>query len=181
MNNNVLCAISFVTGAAIGSFVSWRLAKNKYKQIADEEIASVKELFSYRKAEEPKKVEEKPNLQEYSKQLQDMKYTIENEEKGESMAMDKPYVISPDDFDELDDYESESLTYYADGVLTDFMDNVIENVDELVGEESLNHFGDYEDDSVFVRNDRLKKDFEILMDIRNFSDVRKSPPHVASE
>ena len=28
-------------------------------------------------------------------------------------------------------------------------------MDEIVGKESLNHFGEYEDDSVFVRNDRL--------------------------
>ena len=46
-------------------------------------------------------------------------------------------------------------------------------MDEIVGEESLNHFGEYEDDSVFVRSDRLKCDYEILLDQRNYSDVVK--------
>ena len=39
MNKNVLIAsATFVAGAALGSIVSWSLLKNKYKQIADEEI-----------------------------------------------------------------------------------------------------------------------------------------------
>ena len=42
MNKNVLIAsATFVAGAALGSMVSWNLLKNKYKQIADAEIASV--------------------------------------------------------------------------------------------------------------------------------------------
>ena len=41
--------------------------------------------------------------------------------------------------------------------------------DDVVGMESLTHFGEYEDDSVFVRNDRLKCDYEILMDERTYS------------
>ncbi len=85
--------------------------------------------------------------------------------------MDKPYVIPPEDFGEEGDYEIKSLTYYADGVLTDDWDNVIEDIDELIGEESLTHFGEYEDDSVFVRDDQMKIDYEILRDVRNFADI----------
>lgn len=85
----------------------------------------------------------------------------------------KPYVISPDEFGEMEDedYDKVSVTYYADGVLADEYDEVVENVDEIVGEESLTHFGEYEDDSVFVRNDKLKCDYEILLDQRNYSDI----------
>ena len=42
----------FITGAAIGSVVTWKLIEKKYKDIADEEIASVIETF---KAEKPKR------------------------------------------------------------------------------------------------------------------------------
>ena len=85
--------------------------------------------------------------------------------------MSGPYVISPDDFDDNDDYEVVSLVYYSDGVLADEDDNVIEDVEGMVGEDSLNHFGEYEDDSVFVRNDERKTDYEILLDSRNFADI----------
>ena len=43
--------------------------------------------------------------------------------------------------------------------------------DEIVGLDSLTHFGEYEDDSVFVRNDVMKCDYEILLDHRNYKDV----------
>ena len=58
---------------------------------------------------------------------------------------------------------------------------VVDDVEEIVGEESLTHFGEYEDDSVFVRNDRLKCDYEILLDQRNYSDVTKTMPHRVEE
>ena len=85
----------------------------------------------------------------------------------------KPYVISPDEFGEMEDedYDKVSFTYYADGVLADEYDEIVENIDEIIGEESLTHFGEYEDDSVFVRNDKLKCDYEILLDQRNYSDI----------
>ena len=90
----------------------------------------------------------------------------------------KVYVIPPESFGETD-FETVSLSYYADKVLVDDTKHeVITNVDELVGRNSLETFGEYEDDSVFVRNENLKKDFEILLDMRNYSDVSSIKPHL---
>lgn len=91
-----------------------------------------------------------------------------NIEKKEEEGMEnKPYVISPEEFGEVG-YNQVSLTYYADGTLADEHDDVIGDVDSLIGKESLDHFGEYEDDSVFVRNVQLETDFEILKDLRNY-------------
>ena len=47
MNRNTLVkAFIFVAGAAIGSAVTWKVVKNKYEQITQEEIKSVKEEYS---------------------------------------------------------------------------------------------------------------------------------------
>lgn len=89
------------------------------------------------------------------------------------MEDERPYVISPDEFGEKDGYENVTLTYYADGVLTDYFDNVISNVDEVVGFDSLDHFGEYEDDVVFVRNEKMETDYEILRDLRDFNESDK--------
>lgn len=94
---------------------------------------------------------------------------------------DAPYVIPPEDFGELDYYTQISLTYYADGILADEDDRYINNVDDIVGRESLKHFGEYEDDSVFVRNDKLKCYYEILLDQRSYSDVINKKPHVMED
>lgn len=84
---------------------------------------------------------------------------------------DKPFVISPDDFGMMAGYETSSLLYFKDKVLTDYDCRPVDDADEMIGLESLTHFGEYEADSVFVRNDSLKCDFEILLDERKYSDI----------
>jgi hypothetical protein len=164
----------FILGAGIGSITTWFYVKNKYEQIAQDEIDSVKEAFSVRvKAEQAK---EKYNVSEYAEKLRGHGYTkysdsaSENKKSIEPEQMDKPYIISPDEFGELDEYDKISLYYYTDKILTDD-DVVIEDVDNVVGFDALNRFGEYEEDAVFVRNDTLKCDYEILRDRRKYSDV----------
>lgn len=73
------------------------------------------------------------------------------------------HVVSPEDFSDTD-YDTESLTYFADGVLTDIYDNRISDVEDMVGTECLTKFGEYEEDTVYVINDKLKMAYEILKD-----------------
>ena len=173
----------FIVGAAVGSIVTWKLVKDKYEKIADDAIEDVKRVFSKRKdnskellnqaselLNEVKKENSKPEAEGVLKDYHKMASNYTTEKEDESMEY-RPHVIPPEDFGEGCDYETVSLTYYADGVLTDVYDNVIEDVDDLVGEESLDHFGEYEEDSVFVRNDAKETDYEILRDERNYSDV----------
>ena len=178
MNNCVIKFAIFAVGAAIGSAVTWYFTKIKYERIAQEEIDSVKEVFSKHKTISEDTVDtkiENPEMTEYKSIVQN--YTSENEEEGEPETMDKPYVISPDEFGDSD-YEIISLTYYADKVLTDETGDIVDDVEDLVGYDSLNHFGEYEEDSVFVRNDALSTDYEILLDPRNYSDIANIPPHL---
>lgn len=71
-----------------------------------------------------------------------------------------------------------SLTYYADGILADEQGIIIDDQEEIVGD-ALEHFGEYEDDSVYCRSDPKRCDYEILQDLRKYADVRKSfPPNI---
>lgn len=187
---------TFAAGAAVGSYVTWKLLKDKYERIAQDEIDSVKEVFAMKEgSESPEQTlaeesehSDKPSIIEYAAKLQENRYTnysdSENKEtvyKEDKETVREPYVISPDEFGEVGEYETISLTYYADQVLADDNDDVVEDVNNVVGTESLTHFGEYEDDSVFVRNDGLKCDYEILLDQRKFSDVRANKPHPMEE
>ena len=178
---------AFSLGAAAGSVVAWRILKDKYERIAQEEIDSVKETFYNRLKEVEKNKEasteiapnetqdEVEDSNKYESAVRDYNTvsTTLIREKKEDKKVNGPYVISPDEYGEDEEYECESLTYYADGVLTDEVDEIIENVDDIVGEESLNHFGDNDgdEDSVFVKNDRLKCYYEILRDTREYKDI----------
>lgn len=173
MSNALSNLIIFATGAAIGSVVTWKLIKTKYEQIAQEEIDSVKEVFS-RRAESNETVdEEDSNNKEYEDLAESYTTYSDNKEENEEVKdVCEPYVISPEEFGEKDDYESRSLNYYTNGIVTDEFDQPIDNddVDSLIGLDSLNHFGEFEDDSVFVRNDYLETDFEILADAGEYKE-----------
>lgn len=73
-----------------------------------------------------------------------------------------PYIITYEEFREgAEDYNQVTLTYYeVDGVLTDDRDDVVENEDDMVGEENLTKFGVGSQDHsiVYVRNERLELD-----------------------
>ncbi len=87
-----------------------------------------------------------------------------------------PYVILPEEFGTEEDYELIDLTYFSDGVLTDDWDNPIEDVEDMVGLESLDHIGEYAEDTIHVRNEKYKADFEITLDEREYSEVLASRP-----
>lgn len=90
-------------------------------------------------------------------------------------------AISPADFGEYPDFETITLTYYVDGVLTDLSYNIIDNVVSVVGLDFKEHFGEYEPGVAYVRNNRLKTDYEILKKNKKFSDVLLEKPYLVSD
>ena len=177
MNRTCTNFIIFAVGTAIGSAFTWKYAEKKFKRIADDEIKSVKEMYGHHVSDkkdtgtkETTEMVEKSSIDKAMDIVKKEGY-IQYSKRKEDETVKEPYVIPPDEFGEHDDYERESLTYYADGVLTDESDNVIDDVDWLIGKDSLDHFGEWEDDSVFVRNDKLKTDYEILADTREYADI----------
>ena len=166
----IINAFIFAVGAAIGSAVTWRLLRKKYEKLADEEIESVKKIYSERydnnDQDDYEEIVDDDDVKDLADIISKNGYSEESEV---SELMNRPYVISPDEYDE-NDYETETLYYYPDGVLTDVYDNPITDIEETVGKESLTRFGEYEEDSVFVRNDDLETDYEILLQADNYKD-----------
>lgn len=188
MNCKFTNVIMFAAGAVIGSAATWFVLKNKYEQRIQEEVESVKEALSgLTNTTEQSETEEAESEDE----LEDTNEENDNEleeyanltnlystEKGgaEKVKVKKPYVISPYDFGEIDEYRKIDLTHYADGILEDEDGEIVTDVDELIGADSLNTFGEYEDDAVFVRNEQLMTDFEILKDYRTYEEATGVSP-----
>ena len=188
--------LAFALGAAVGTAASWRILKVKYEQIAQEEIDSVKGYYSEKYAQKEKTESEKEETisddaeskldekySDYSTILDGNRYSRASynvEKKTVGVPGETPYVIAPEEFGEMDGYSTISITYYADQVLADDADHIINDVEDTVGFDSLTHFGEYEDDSVFVRNDRRKCDYEILLSQRKYSEVLKEKPYLRS-
>ena len=179
MSSMISKIVIFITGAALGSVVTWKLLQKKYDEMLNEEMRSFKKEMREMKEQHNEKIEtlnttiknmyedtiQETTSKHYRGMLDDLDYTNDELEP-------KPYVISPEEVGNTDeDYDLISLNYYEDGVLADDWDEPIEDVERVVGKDSLNHFGEYEDDSVYVRNDRLKCEYEILLRAGKFADV----------
>lgn len=86
---------------------------------------------------------------------------------------EKPYVITEAEFMAAEfDYEQANFTYYlGDEVLTAEDESIVENVDYTVGSENLRRFGDGSNDPnvVYVRNVKLKLDYEIVKSFGKYS------------
>ena len=150
----------FAVGAVAGGAATLKYTKDKYEKIANEEIAQMREYW--------KKKEE-----ETIKTRGVVKSEEEDEEEEDIEEMYKPEVVAPEETWEKD-YPTITLTYYeGDQTLTDDQDKIITNVAELAGEDFASHFGEYEDDSVFIRNDKIGVYYEILRDYGSYSDYMR--------
>ena len=162
----------FVAGAVAGGVVAWNLAKSKYSKICLADVEDFKKAHTNKETTEKKKEPEKEQpvikkkvKDQYEQVLKKTGYSKKSVTRPKNGA---PYIISPDEFGEIDDYERVTLFHYADGVLTDDNDERVEDVAATVPEDYVLHFGEYEEDSVFVRNDEMKTDFEILRQFGKF-------------
>ena len=185
MRENLIKVFLFTAGAAVGSAVTWKIVKTKYEKLNQEDAAAVREY--YREKYEGKKeevtdevVEDEPEpatetslpddevMGQYVEHVNMYNGTGDLTRK-EAVDLIRPYIIDHEEFGEIDDYEQITCYYYADGVLATKYDEPIGNIDDVIGLDALKHFGDFVENAVFVRNDRLRADYEVLMSAQNYA------------
>ena len=178
MSNGIKYFVTFTLGAAVGSVAAWGLLKSKYAQMAKEEIEEMREYYRSKDETSDEIGEPEPAIEEEDSDEVEYRKLVNthylNQEGGSEVTTDPidiPSVISPEEFAADDEYQAECLTLYSCGTLTDDFDNEIEDVEAMVGD-ALNHFGEYEDDTVFVRNDQYKCNYEITKDVRTLEQAR---------
>lgn len=178
----------FAAGVVAGAVAGAYLVKDKVMADAREEINEVREYYKSKKEnvkEEEPVVEEKENVEEtvneYEEIVQNSGYINYNKMSEQpkvekASSVDMPYIIDPEEFGEEEGYDTMTLTYFADGVLIDDVDEVINEPDPVVGLDNLKIFDEFEAGSIYVRNDVWKTDFEILKDDWNWSDLQENKP-----
>lgn len=193
MNNALKNLFIFAVGAAAGAVATWKLLNDKYEKLYHEEVEAYKEYHKEKseKAEpepksEPEQKKEAPKTDTSDPLMDKLRDTVERagytdysttKAKNKSEEKDiRPYVIRPEELGDQIGYDVIELTYYADGVVAE-EDDIMDDVDEVIGIDSLGHFGQFEEDAVCVRNDRLKCDYQIILDERTYSDVIDKEPH----
>lgn len=151
---------------------------DRIQDLIEEHVEEVKEvekkeyeLKDIQIKDEPKTEKERTNYSQITKMYM-------SKDEYQTPMYDDPFVIDPSEFGENPEYDTETLTYFADGVLVDDVDDVIEEPDIVVGLENLKIFEEFGAAYIYVRNDIYKTDYEIIRDDWNYSDLKEpvEPP-----
>lgn len=206
MKKLLIFIASSVVGGISGYFIGYKVAKKKYLAQADKDVQSVIDSYNRyygvntEKTPQTPDSEQKADAKEEKSPLMDKdsidyealknyknhveRYTnIKKDEKEEVNSPDKQIdakitLISPDEAVNEKDYNTETLTWYADNVLADDDYNIINNINEVIGKEALNSFGLYEEDVVYVRNDYYEVIYEVVLDERTYAET--APKHIVN-
>lgn len=190
----------FAAGLAVGAVAGAVLVKNKVLADAKAEVEEVREYYRSARGkvnrENAEETEEVKGVEKKEYELKDIQIKDEpktekehtnysqitkmymSKDEFQAPMYDDPFVIDPSEFGENPEYDTETLTYFADGVLVDDVDDVIEEPDIVVGLENLKIFEEFGATTVYVRNDIYKTDYEIIRDDWNYSDLKEpvEPP-----
>lgn len=192
----------FAAGALAGAAVAARAVREKYQQEAEEEIAEMRDYYrelrkNAKTPDEEKMLEEDENSKEEKEENDKNEYdeivknytnytqyndteTKENKkEEKEERTNYEPFIIDVEEFGEDPTYDTATLTYYKDKVLTNDLDDVIDY--SVAGEENLKIFDEHPDcKAIYVRDDIYMVDYEIIRDPYQYDEYDDFPdkkPH----
>ena len=175
----------FAAGVVVGAVAGAYLVKDKIMADAKQEIEEVREYYKSKKESkkeetvEEQPVEEVKEEKEYKTIVENSGYVNYNKPEQiiqHSVLEDVPYAIDPEEFGDKEEegWDTTTLTYFADGVLVDDVDEIVEQPDVVVGLDNLRIFEEFPDATcVYVRNETWRTDFEILRDDWKWSDLQE--------
>lgn len=224
LTGSILFLGGIAVGVGAGYFFARRRLEAKYKQMADDEIQLIRDIY-FEKTQKLERIQpQKPSLEEMVEKHKyapptegDQKYTdaeqaaidevagmeaaevpepevrnifhageiegwdwdVEKEIRAESNG-EVPYVLHRDEyFNNEKGWEQISLTYFeGDDTLADDHDTPVDDQDAMVGLGNLAKFGHGSNDPaiVYVRNEELQLEIEILHSDGKFSEQRRGIP-----
>lgn len=170
--------VYFLIGAAVGGIGTYLYMDYKNRNtFSREQLEAEKENPMTDSNEKEAFTKDKPEIKQvYEKLVKDYSGISKQKEKeNKDEKVDKTaLLIPPEDFGENEDYEQISLYYTEDAVLIDDSNEAVENPDDLVGKDFASHFGDFEDDAIYFRNDKYKTYYEVLRSLKKYSEIREA-------
>ena len=103
-------------------------------------------------------------------------YMKSSSRDSSSIEYQKRLGIFIDNCKKIHEWNSEDkyrleLTYYADGILADDEGEVVSDVAASVGWEFDEHFGEFEETTVYVKNDTMKAYYVVAMSEDEYAEV----------
>lgn len=198
-----------LVGGGAGFVVGAKIVQKKLNTKHEEEIESVKQAFKqyYCTKEETStavidrkdlhdkpvlvqksSIDEKPetnNTVNYGQRYIEPEVAvniIKDEEIHERLRdKSKPYVITEEEY-YSSNYKTKTLWYTDDGIISDELGNVLsdDDIDILVGD-ALVHFNRNTNETLYVRNDEDKTDYEIAYNEMNYTAAYSTDTYIVGE
>lgn len=197
MSNSTKTILSALVSAGCAALATWFIAKKYYREQYKQELEEVREYYRNRKPTEdiltgnPDKadptVEEIAVAEHFAKEygagqaveetLQTKDIPVEQDDDCEEPETDEnePSMIYADEYAGDMEHDCVTFHFYPNGVLCDDGYNVIRRNewDQYVPEDFADHYGEYDDDVVYVHNPRLKINIEIIREPEPYVKQRK--------
>lgn len=164
--------VAALAGAVVGGIAGYFFGRASVRSQAEKDIQEAKEYYKEVYEKECKKEEELPVGEAEQKAyretvkasyISDGDEEVEDEEGPVEMS-EVPYIIDPDAYITGGNkgFGQYVLHYYAgNGVLVNEKDETID-IESNIGNDFVNHFGEFESNTVFVRNEAQLADYEVL-------------------
>ena len=149
----------FIFGAGVGAGLTYLLLKDKVQQELDELNAAYIPVKEEKNDPDIKTEAQDKSIVDYAKALSKENYIYK---KDDVIDDEVPYIIKMADYGNLDGYGLRSYTYYSDGVVTDDSDIPLDDTEKIIGTDYEARFKVGDADVVYVRNDILQNDYEIV-------------------
>ena len=176
-NTILLCVGAF----GLGFGTCYLALRERFDRRLDAQIDAINQAFDREMGElglekttdtPVKSTDSKIFRSEIKKHNYDSYFTPKSEEKVPSEATEspkeggivEPYIINASQFATDRTLDKISLTYYINADLVCEEEEVIEDIDAVLGTDFMNHFHDDEEGVVYVRNERLGADYEVILD-----------------
>lgn len=172
--------IAAVSGAIVGSVITYFVIKSKAEAYIQTEIDKYKEeagrtapIPYAEKDAKPSGANDisngyttsAPRMTDYNKPYNS---SIVEPAKDEAKL---PYEITFEEFDADEDFVKETYMVWPDGYVTDTADNIVSDIDSTIGRKVLSAVIDGDIYEGYVRNEEIRMDFELIRAKDNYEDV----------
>lgn len=206
--NKLLPIVTFVGGAVIGAIVGWSAHKKKYEDQLETETESIRKAYEKKYVKVPKadlpKVEETVDMSEdefkdyVNKRVEAKKeyekITAQYQPEGkvvtpdmtlEERAAAQPELIYAQDYTEEQDngekYDGIELLWFKDERLATDAEMEILDVATTIGWDAIAQFDKTGQSTIYVRNHRLKVDYEVFKYDGTYEELLAERPHLDKE
>ena len=198
---NAKNGIIFAAGGLIGAGLAWFFTRRYYRERTEKEIESVKEAYDRLREDAQKRADaakSKPDLSVYVEALKKAEekeanttpinysgFTDEADQEDEpeetyvhtarpiekDVDHSKPYLLDRMPYPNEKPYHSLiTVIYYADGTYADQHGTEVE-IEDYIGSEMMGYIEETSKEEVFIRNEELELDVDIIKDSSTYDEV----------